>query len=91
MTSSYFTKVFRDDYDKMKDNGLIVEVKDGYLGVFFSNCGLKGDIFFDVNDDTIVKSEIKTLTATIMESAASIGEPVNKAAQFQGIGASCED
>ena len=90
MTSSYFTKVFRDDYDRMKDNGFIVEVKDGYLGVFFSNYGLKGDVFMEANHDTIVKSELKTLTATIIDPAA-IGEPVNGAAQFQGIGASCEE
>ena len=74
----------------MRDNGFIVEVRDGYIGVFFSNCGLKGDLFMEVNDDTIVKSEFKTLTATIMESKSYIGEPVNEAAQFQGIGASCE-
>ena len=75
----------------MRDNGFIVEVKDGYIGVFFSNCGLKGDVFMEVNDDTIVKSEFKTLTATIMESKSYIGDPVNETAQFQGIGASCED
>ena len=75
----------------MKEDGFIVEIKDGSIAVFFSNFGLKGEVLMELTDDTIVKSEYKTLTATVMQSPAYIGEPINEAAQFKGIGASCQD
>ena len=84
------TKTFRDDYDRLKDNGIIVEVKDGYIGVFFSNCGLKDGVFMEANDTRIIKSELKTLTATLFERAGQSGQSINEAAQFNGISSSCD-
>ena len=52
----------------MKEDGFIVEIKDGSIAVFFSNFGLKGEVLMELTDDTIVKSEYKTLTATVMQS-----------------------
>ena len=85
------TTIFRDDYDRFKNKGIIVEVKDGYIGVFFSNCGLKDGVFLEANDTRIMKSELKTLTATVFQSARpnKIGEPIDEAAKFNGISGSC--
>ena len=83
------TKTFRDDYDRLKDNGIIVEVKDGYIGVFFSNCGLKDGVFMEANDTRIVKSDLKTLTATVFEDGLQIGQTIDVSAQFNGISGSC--
>ena len=74
----------------MRDNGIIVEIKDGYIGVFFSNSGSKGGVVMEANDVRIKKAELKTLTATVYQDARYIGQAINEAAQFNGIGGSCD-
>ena len=81
--------MFRDDYDRLRDDGLIVEVKDGYIGVFFSKCGKKGGVLMEAKDPTIKKYALKTMTATTFENANYIGSPVKGTAEFRGIGGSC--
>ena len=73
----------------MRDDGIIVEIKDGYIGFFFSNCGLKNGVLMEANDTRIKKAELKTLTATVYERASYVGQSINDAAQFNGIGGSC--
>ena len=43
----------------------------------------------EANDTRIKKAELKTLTATVYERASYVGQSINDAAQFNGIGGSC--
>ena len=44
----------------------------------------------EANDVRIKKAELKTLTATVYQDARYIGQAINEAAQFNGIGGSCD-
>ena len=84
-----FRNLFRDDFDKMKDEGFIVEVFDGNLGVYFSNSGLKAGLFMELNDATIIKSELKTLTLTSCYCYGT--ETTYGTAHITGIGGRCNN
>ena len=80
--------MFRDAYDKLKD-GFIVEVTNGKISVYYSNCGLKDSLFMELNDPSIIKSEMKTLTATSYFAYPNYS--IYGTAQFTGIGGRCDD
>ena len=85
----FYLKSFRDDFDKMKDEGFIVEVSDGNVGVYFSNSGLKAGLFMELNDAAIIKSELQTLTLT---SCYCYGpETAYGTAHITGIGGRCNN
>ena len=46
----------------MKEDFLI-QVSNGYIGIFFSDNGLKGGLVLELNDERIIKSELKTIVA----------------------------
>ena len=46
----------------MKEDFLI-QVSDGYIGIFFSDNGLKGGLVLELNDARIIKSELNTIVA----------------------------
>ena len=41
-----------------------MQVMDGYIGIYFSLSGIKGDLVIELNDERINKSELDTLIAT---------------------------
>ena len=79
---------FRDAFDKLK-GGFIVQVTNGKIGVYYSNCGLKDGLFMELNDSSIIKSEFKTLTATSFKFPGN--RSIYGTAQFTGIGGRCDD
>ena len=62
---------------------------NGKIGVYYSNCGLKDGLFMEVDDPAIIKSEIKTLTAT--GNLFAPNRSIYGTAQFTGIGGRCDD
>jgi len=70
----------------MQKDGFIVEVIDGFIRVYFANDGLKDGLFMEVNDASIIKSELKIITtapAHITEDSPS------GTIQFTAVGNSC--
>ena len=70
----------------MQKDGFIVEVIDGFIRVYFANDGLKDGLYMEVNDASIIKSELKTLTTA--PSHIRFGES-SGTAQFTTVGGSC--
>ena len=68
----------------MQKDGFIVEVIDGFIRVYFANDGLKDGLYMEVNDASIIKSELKVITT----APSHISEP-SGTAQFTAIGGSC--
>ena len=68
----------------MQKDGFIVEVIDGFIRVYFANDGLKDRLFMEVNDTSIIKSELKIITT----APAHITED-NGTIQFTAVGNSC--
>ena len=68
----------------MQKDGFIVEVTDGFIRVYFANEGLKDGIFMEVNDASIIKSELKIITTAPSHISESSGT-----ALFKPIGGSC--
>ena len=52
----------RDEFDQLK-NDFLIQVSDGYIGIFFSDNGLKGGLVLELNDARIIKSELNTIVA----------------------------
>ena len=68
----------------MQKDGFIVEVTDGFIRVYFANDGLKDGIFIEVNDASIIKSELTIITTAPSHISESSGT-----ALFKAIGGSC--
>ena len=70
----------------MQKDGFIVEVIDGFIRVYFANDGLKDGLYMEVNDASIIKSELKVITTA--PSHIGIGRSTGTA-QFTAVGGSC--
>ena len=55
--------LLRNSFDQLKED-FIVQVMDGYIGVYFSSSGIIGDLVIELKDERIKKSELDTLVAT---------------------------
>ena len=44
-------------------NDFLIQVSDGYIGIFYSDSGLKGGLVLELNDARIIKSELNTIVA----------------------------
>ena len=54
----------RTQWEQVRDN-LAVQVTDGNIAIYSANSdGTKADLLVELNDDTIVKSDLNTLTMT---------------------------
>ena len=82
MGASYGTKILwngselvrhQTQWEQVKNN-FVVQVTDGNIGVYAADTnGIKGNLIVELNDKTIVKSDLNTLTATATANELSGG------------------
>ena len=48
------------DFNKLKQD-FIIQITDEKIHIYFSNLGSKGEVFLQLNSETIVKSKLNTL------------------------------